>query len=379
MIVVNFVKKLNKNKIIIPIILFSLCFNIYFLIPNKLFLKNKICNIQESFLSETKEQNFQYDNTLTVITSKIDTIMADYPDFYLPIIVENRFKGKVLIEDKNANLLVKSWRYSYNARGIIQIDNKLNKDNTAIVIVHPWGIDNNQIYITPKPAGAVFMGTPEKNKVYIKHTQKVLNPFLKNIKNNVNMVVFSLPGERDNVRNSLYSNQIIKKSIFQRELNDILQSFSYKGNNLKKKLLISNVNVINDYFNEFISLDGSEYYNGKGFWSLPVPLVNTLNFFDNYQIIYDQEGYDTLKKMLKRNNIKHVLLGGYCLDKCVKHTTAGYDNLKKDFNVFIIGDATLSTYPASEKPHYSNYYNIANASLTNLITQISWIIPIKKE
>ena len=35
---------------------------------------------------------------------------------------------------------------------------------------------------------------------------------------------------------------------------------------------------------------------------------------------------------------------------CYCKTTAGYQNLSKDFNVFLVGDATLATFPANSQP-----------------------------
>ena len=41
---------------------------------------------------------------------------------------------------------------------------------------------------------------------------------------------------------------------------------------------------------------------------------------------------------LKQNKIEHVLLVGYATDMCFCKTTAGYENLSKDFNVFLVGE-----------------------------------------
>ena len=50
-------------------------------------------------------------------------------------------------------------------------------------------------------------------------------------------------------------------------------------------------------------------------------------------VIYDGEGYDVLKKFLRQQGVRHVLVAGYHADMCVCKTTAGYQNLAKDFNV----------------------------------------------
>ncbi len=58
---------------------------------------------------------------------------------------------------------------------------------------------------------------------------------------------------------------------------------------------------------------------------------------------------------------------------CVCLTTCGYENLRKDFNVFLIGDATLATFPAQASPAHATNAAVAFASLKIFITQASWI------
>jgi nicotinamidase-related amidase len=90
-------------------------------------------------------------------------------------------------------------------------------------------------------------------------------------------------------------------------------------------------------------------------------------------VIYDGEGYPSLRQNLENQGIRHVLLLGYATDICYAHTCAGYENLSKDFNVFLVGDATLSSFPASETPRFNTSGHMSSASLDHLITQISWI------
>jgi nicotinamidase-related amidase len=80
-----------------------------------------------------------------------------------------------------------------------------------------------------------------------------------------------------------------------------------------------------------------------------------------------------LKDFLKQHDVRHVLLTGYATDMCFCRTTAGYENLSRDFNVFLVGDATLATFPASATPKYATNAHISFASLNQLITQASWI------
>ncbi len=41
--------------------------------------------------------------------------------------------------------------------------NRLRADRTAVIMVHPWGIDDGQGWTTPDPAGVADFCTPEKN------------------------------------------------------------------------------------------------------------------------------------------------------------------------------------------------------------------------
>ena len=55
---------------------------------------------------------------------------------------------------------------------------------------------------------------------------------------------------------------------------------------------------------------------------------------------------------------------GYAADMCLISTTAGYKNVSKDFNCFVVGDATLATFPALESFRWFNkQINIIHLSL----------------
>ena len=94
-------------------------------------------------------------------------------------------------------------------------------------------------------------------------------------------------------------------------------------------------------------------------------------------MIYDAEGYGPLRKFLKAKGVRHVLLTGYATDMCFCETTAGYQNLRQDFNVFLVGDASLATFPANKTPRYATNAHISFASLNNLITQVNWVQPLQ--
>ena len=80
-----------------------------------------------------------------------------------------------------------------------------------------------------------------------------------------------------------------------------------------------------------------------------------------------------MRDFLKENKVRHVLLTGYATDMCYCRTTAGYENLSKDFNVFLVGDATLATFPSNATPRFATNAALSFAALNQLITQISWV------
>ena len=43
----------------------------------------------------------------------------------------------------------------------------------------------------------------------------------------------------------------------------------------------------------------------------------------------------------------------------------------QNFNVFIMGDATLTTFPGSTTPKYATQVALANATLNLMITQVN--------
>ena len=82
---------------------------------------------------------------------------------------------------------MRAWRFSYNARGIIEMPNRLRAAQTAVIMVHPWGIDDGQGWRTPEPAGVADFCTPEKNHLAGRHTREVIDPFLKSLRGKVGL------------------------------------------------------------------------------------------------------------------------------------------------------------------------------------------------
>jgi hypothetical protein len=318
-----------------------------------------------------------YENTLVRIEHP-QPLLADFPEFFEPISELQHFQAPPLVMDDQADLHVRAWRFSYNARGIIEIPNSLSAARTAVIMVHPWGIDDGQGWDTPEPAGVADFCTPEKNHLAAKHTRTVIRPFLNKLRKRVAFVMFSLPGGKDPIREKLYRSLSHRPSEVERqegaaELTARLANFNYVGQPLIKEIRLSKDQPVIDYFRQFPGLDAGPRYNNEGFWEQPIPVTRDIDVSSEDVVIYDSEGYAPLRDFLKAHGIKHVLLTGYATDMCFARTTAGYENLSRDFNVFLVGDASLATFPANASPRFAVNAAISYASLNQLITQISWI------
>jgi hypothetical protein len=321
-----------------------------------------------------------YENKLKPIADA-KPILADFPQFVEPIREVARFQAPAMIDDPGADLEVRAWRFSYNARGIIEVPNRLRADRTAVIVVHPWGIDDRQGWRTPEPAGVAFQCTPAKNKIVLDHAAVVINPFLKTMRGKARLVAYSLPGTEDSIRKKVYrsfrgrpSDQDREEG--RRELAAKLNAFDYHGRAIPGVLSISAETPTVEYFKQFPGLDSGPVYDPPGFWELPIPVMNSIEVGADDVVIYDGEGYGALRSFLKSQGIRHVLLAGYNTDMCVCSTTAGYRNLGQDFDVFLMGDATIATFPAQPTPRFATTSAVCFAALNVFITQVSWIRPV---
>lgn len=308
-------------------------------------------------------------------------IFSRYPQFVAPLVGASRYKGHPIVQDVNATLKVDAWRYSYNVRGIVETSNYLDGSRTAVIVVHPWGVDDGQGWRTPEPAGVSFFGTPEKNRLYLEHTRVVLSPFIERMRGHVALILYTLPGPRDVIRSRAYSS--FTRRVTQREREDglkilgkVLHGSTYSGGTVPSTLNISPIHPVKSYFDNSPGLDASGHYNGKNYWNLPIPLVDTLRYDPSDIVFFDDEGYPLLRESLEKKGIRHTLLVGYAADMCLKTTAAGYENMRQDFNVFIVGDATLATFPAQERPDTATTAELAGMSMENLITETAWIEPV---
>ena len=318
-----------------------------------------------------------YRNTLKPIENP-KPLLADYPEFVQPITETRRFEAPRLIDDADADLSVRAWRFSYNARGIIEIPNNIKGSKTAVIVVHPWGIDDGQGWKTPEPAGVAFAATLEKNEFTLRHGKTVINPFLKSVRDNVKLVMYSLPGKEDPIRKKIYRSfrgptTESDRNAGHNELKEKLAAFSYQGEPVPAEITLKSGKPVIDYFQQFPGIDSSAKYNHAGFWELPIPVMKSIDVDLRDVVIYDGDGYPALRDFLVAERIEHVLLCGYHADMCVCSTTAGYENLRRDFNVFLIADATQATFPANPDAKYATNQAVSYASLNLLISQTSWV------
>ena len=320
-----------------------------------------------------------YENRLTKI-DKPQPLLADHPQFFEPIIERIHFEAPPIVDDPQADLDVRAWRFSYNARGIIEMPNHLRSADTAVIMVHPWGIDDGQGWKTPEPAGVADFCTEEKNHLAAEHTRSIIRPFINEMRNHVRLVLYSLPGTCDPIRKKIYRSithtpSATEQTTGAKELDAALKNFDYRGEPLPRQLTLSTDKPVIDYFGQFPGLDAGDRYNHAGFWELPMPVTKDVDVAPNDVVIYDAEGYPKLRDFLKANGVRHILLTGYATDMCFCRTTAGYENLSKDFNVFLVGDASLATFPANTSPRFAVNAAISFAALNQLITQVSWVKP----
>jgi nicotinamidase-related amidase len=327
--------------------------------------------------SAEEPQRRVYENRLVPLADP-RPILADHPEFVAPVRELNRFESPSLVDDTGADLEVRAWRFSYNARGIIEMPNHLRARETALIMVHPWAIDDGQGWKTPEPNGVCDFCTPAKNALAARHTRTVVNPFLQSLRGKLALVMYSLPGPGDAIRKKVYRTFEHTPGIDERkqgelELKEALARPPYRGEPLPAQLTLTTGTPVVDYFRSFPGLDAGLRYNGPGFWTVPIPVTRDVDVDPADVLIFDGEGYPPLRDFLKRSGIRHVLLTGYATDMCFCRTTAGYENLSKDFNVFLVGDATLATFPASDTPCYATTASLSFASLNQLVTQISWI------
>jgi hypothetical protein len=245
-------------------------------------------------------------------------------------------------------------------------------------MVHPWAVDDEWGWRTPEPNGVIDFCTPDKNRLAYRHTKEVITPFLNRLRPKVACVVYSLTGKPDRLRTKVYRScdktpTPQEREAGRKEILAALAAHPYRGQPLPAKFPVSADRPVVDYFRQFPGLDAGPRYNGPGFRQLPIAVSTAVDVAPTDVVAYDEQGYPALRAFLRKNGVRHVLLTGYATDMCFCKTTAGYENLSKDFNVFLVGDATLATFPANATPRFATNAHVSFASLNHLITQVSWV------
>jgi len=305
-------------------------------------------------------------------------LLADYPDFLQPPQCDDRYLAPPVVEEPDGDLLVRAWRWWYNARGIVEMECRLQAGATALVMVHPWGIDDGVGLRTPEPAGLAFFCVKYKNEICGEHIRRVVNPFIARLRPRVAVVGYSMPRVRDDIRRLLYASidtppERLAPEEGRRQLAELIGAQSFTGTPLPTRIEPGSDSPVAAYMAATPSTDAYSGTNGEGFWELPMPVHAALEREETDLVFYDAEGYEKVRDYLKSRGIRHVLLLGYATDMCVKATTCGYDNLSRDFNVFLVGDATMATFPGSTTPRFATQVAVLNAGLSQLVTQAGWV------
>src|SRR3984893_11422427 len=251
-----------------------------------------------------------YDNSLRPI-AQAGPLLGDHPEFVEPIGETRRYEAPTLVDDEGADLTVRAWRFCYNARAIIEMPNRLRASRTAVIVVHPWGIDDGRGRKTPEPAGVAIACALAKNQFCLLHMKEVINPLLKSLRGRVGLVAYSLPGHEDPIRKKLYRSIRSRPSERDRRqgaqgLAQELQAFSYRGEPRARQLRLSADTPAVDYFRQLPGLDAGPRFNSAGFWDLPIPVAKPIEVHPDDAVIYDADGYPSLKNFLKDQGIRHV-------------------------------------------------------------------------
>lgn len=318
-----------------------------------------------------------YRNTLREIHDG-PPILADHPRFVAPLQADRRLLAPPVVDDPDGDLTVRCWRWWYNARGIVEMECRLQSRATALLMVHPWGIDDGHGMRTPEPAGVAFFCTVRKNEIVEPHIREVVNPLLVRLRPRLALVAYSMPLLEDEVRRLMYASvrtgpEQLDPAEGERLLRETLAAHSFTAEPLVEELCLDDERPLQSYLGQTPSTDAGERVNGAAYWELPMPVHRAVQREPTDLVFYDGEGYALVRDYLRQQGVRHVLLCGYATDMCVRATTCGYDNVSSDFNVFVVGDATMATFPASQTPALATQVALCNASLCQMITQASWI------
>src|SRR5207245_3504162 len=96
-----------------------------------LMMAGAVLFVKDSARAEDKPAPRTYQTRLPPLVNP-QPLLADHPEFVEPIRETARFEAPLLVDDADADLDVRAWRFSYNARGIIELPNRLRVAETAV-------------------------------------------------------------------------------------------------------------------------------------------------------------------------------------------------------------------------------------------------------
>ena len=198
-----------------------------------------------------------------------------------------RFRGPALVDQAGGDLLVRAWKFmpevpGQATGGIVESRNRLKSKHTALVIVHPWGLEDGQGWKGPQAYnlyGYAFMGLREDNVLCLDHLKDVVRPFVQSMRGRLPVVGYSLPGTPDAIRGKMYR--------------------GYDDNRPSDAQRTQGRAELEAYMN---ALSGKQ-------WPAYIPVSRNLDDQPDDLIIYDGSGYPALKNYLRKQGIEHVLLG----------------------------------------------------------------------
>lgn len=302
-----------------------------------------------------------------ILNDWLPKLRVDWSKYIRPIMPGDyaRYRGPALVNVPDGDLAVRAWNLrpyvpGHKAPSIVESRNVVRCDQTVIVAVHSWGIEDGQGWQGPQAYnlyGYAFCGLKADNLIANEQMREIVRPFIASMRDHVRLVGYSLPGVADPLRSRLYRDydnrpSAATRAAAQPELEAYLRGLSRKQ------------------------------------WPEKIPVNKNLRCALDDVVFYDGLGYPAMRTFLMRQGVRNVLLAGYCTDMCVISTTAGYRNLSEDFNVFLVGDVTLAAWPVTVKtpngytPHSTTTELIAASQHHGkhplAITQSSWIEPIER-
>ena len=309
-------------------------------------------------------------NAQIVPIANPDTILGDWPQYVDPILPDDyaRYQGQPLVNTSGGDLAVRAWKYSSGLDAIIESNNVLASEKTALIVVHPWGIEDGQgwgLYQAYNENGYVFLGHFPDNEHYLNQVSDVLKGFVDSSRGRVPLVIYGMPGEPGEPATTRYK---------------LYRDYTHQPS------LADQADAREDIETYLGNLTGTQ-------WPETIPVAATFQYAPCDVVAYDSLDYTELKNFLDGYGIYNVLLAGVVdpgslvqpSDTSLITSASAYISLKDDFNVFVVGDATMTPWTRTvELPNLSvpsGYVQVstrdaviaATAENSVAATQVSWI------